>query len=44
MAFVQSPQAPVVLPGSMLQVPLQQFDPDRHYRTTGQFLDTEPGP
>jgi hypothetical protein len=25
-------------------IPLRQFDPDRHYRTTGQYLDTEPGP
>lgn len=28
--FVQSPQAPVVLPGSMLQVPLQQSVPAEH--------------
>jgi hypothetical protein len=27
-----------------VQVPLRQFDPDPHYRTTGQFLDKEPGP
>lgn len=25
-------------------VPMRQFDPDPHYRTTGQFMDTEPGP
>ena len=25
-------------------IPLRQFEPDRHYRTTGQYLDTEPGP